>query len=148
SSVCSIISLQVFYNSVDVFSYDAHIGSRFSFRISQAIRVQWAGQPDGMASSPTSLHDRFKCFGRNRLLHKYGLYLMFDDERYQLGNVAKPWLTEGRQSLEPFYFYPISLTEIGEGIVSGNKNLALFRDAARSEEHTSELQSRENLVCR
>src|SRR5690554_7287625 len=83
-----------------------------------------------MASSPTSLHDRFKCFGRNRLLHKYGLYLMFDDEGYQLGNVAKSWLTEGRQSLEPFYFYPISLTEIGESIVSGNKNLALFRDAA------------------
>src|SRR5690606_1167831 len=53
--------------------------------------------------------------------------------------------TDGLQRMDFTHGFPVPLYDFGDFI---SKNYSYGHIASRSEEHTSELQSRENLVCR
>src|SRR5690606_41530232 len=98
--------------------------------------VVYAGKaPATTAVSPLSLHDALPiCFRRDgaealRIAHS----LEIERKHFRRGIVQLP---------------VDDLVEAEIGLVAGRDEMGQADAARRSEEHTSELQSRENLVCR
>src|SRR5690606_41338170 len=81
------------------------------------------------ASSPLSLHDALPICHLEAAL-AFGHHQLFRSEPAQ-------HLAQGADANAVILFQPVQLELFGRG-----------QTAERSEEHTSELQSRENLVCR
>src|SRR5690606_41528738 len=71
-----------------------------------------------------------------------------------VGETAIQTIVQDREKNGPFTDFYNFLVRVGRGAVNKRVTEALIRSGAfdslhpRSEEHTSELQSRENLVCR
>src|SRR5690606_41421638 len=92
----------------------------------------------------TSLHDALPIFSSGSKQHLGKVAFIEEDTIYYAGGFMG--IIRVKNNNEPKYFYQLlntllrqSIRDIGSG--SNINNL-------RSEEHTSELQSRENLVCR
>src|SRR5690606_41868249 len=87
-------------------------------------------------------------------LHSFPTRRSSDLTVLTISNLVKSFAGDGRSAAgRVFAVNDVSL-EVGEGEMftllgpSGCGKTTTLRSVARSEEHTSELQSRENLVCR
>src|SRR5690606_41980730 len=99
--------------------------------------------PPATASVPLSLHDALPISRQEELLGAYGYPYVMDEFRFHMTLTDR---LEGEDCAEfrtaaQTWFAPV----LGEPVMLDR--LVLFVEP-RSEEHTSELQSRENLVCR
>src|SRR5690606_40386796 len=89
---------------------------------------------------PLSLHDALPIYQTLRAIYWAA---------QKAGKITEAWNhlneIEGLYGLNPTPSHARWLEKARKGPIM---NLALFDEIVRSEEHTSELQSRENLVCR
>src|SRR5690606_40246830 len=90
---------------------------------------------------PLSLHDALPIYNFNMPLKKT---LVVNPSNPLVQNAMKLWEKEGKKDLakDICYYVQDLATLSGQGLNGEEK------EKFRSEEHTSELQSRENLVCR
>src|SRR5690606_41905301 len=89
-----------------------------------------------------SLHDALPIF--YSIVREYGGVCIADEVQVGFGRVGETFWGFELQDVEP------DIVVLGKPIGNGHPLAAVIvtKEIARSEEHTSELQSRENLVCR
>src|SRR5690606_35514718 len=124
---CSIILLQVFYNTFNIGTDHVNVSAGFSPSLSQAIRVKGASKPDSVASLPTAFDYSSQGFRGDGLLYKNRLNVFFNNIVDQFGNISEAWLTQGGQALQTPYLNAIRSAEIGKGIMSSDQHLSLGR---------------------
>src|SRR5690606_42075936 len=117
----------------------------------QTVRVTL---PEYLYASPESSH-AFAQAVLDRVQHLPGIHsaslinslpfgMFFIQDEFEVDGLPKPSFFAGTPKVEPGYFETLGIPLLAGRDFSTSDTAS----APRSEEHTSELQSRENLVCR
>src|SRR5205085_8171711 len=97
-------------------------------------------------SSSSSLSFFFKCYGDHRDLHSFPTRRSSDLDSFRVvrARCARPQAQRGGRVARLFDVG----RRLGQGLADVAQDTHLLLELMRSEEHTSELQSQSNLVCR